>query len=195
MLAAESLLRRANNSVELAITLHFNDAAASSSGAAESSTSQLEQLRAVVGSAATEVQLLQLLSQHGSAERAADAFFAEPDALPAQPAAAQAPLHQAGVASGAGPSSSQAAAAAITVSSDSASGSDEHRHERQPTPFHTDDPDLELPELPLLAGSSAAPDPPQTSSFGRCDMHHCLHKVNHACGTKRQSPTCFTEQV
>lgn len=165
------LLGRADDSVELAVTLHFNTASTSGAGAS-SSTSQLDLLKALTGDQATEVQLLQLLNQHGSVERAANAFFAQQsDNGGTQPSAAVA-------------TSSQAATAGdvITLSSDREASSGEEDLD------DLNDPDdawqstrarldaslaelqrtLPLPEAPTSIAAAHDPGPiPQTSSFGR----------------------------
>lgn len=85
---AEQLLAEAEGSVEAALAIFFSTDHPEAGNAAPSSSSQLQQLAAIVGPGVPQARLRRLLSRAGSVARAADLYFTEagPEAEVAAPA-------------------------------------------------------------------------------------------------------------
>ena len=85
---AEQLLQEAEGSVEAALAIFFSTDHPEAGSTGPSSSSQLQQLVAIVGPGVSQARLRRLLSRAGSAARAADLYFTEagPEAEVAAPA-------------------------------------------------------------------------------------------------------------
>ena len=74
---AEQLLVEAEGSVDAAVAIYFSSAQQEAGNSESSSSSQLQQLAAILGPRVANARLRRLLSRAGSVPRAADLYFSE----------------------------------------------------------------------------------------------------------------------